>query len=923
MMNLRKFTFILLFLSVAALPAFSQTDVGVQAIATKVATYNAGHPAEKVYVHFDKPYYAVGDTIWYKAYVTLDMLDTPRANTPIKTLHKFSPLSKVVYVDIISGADSIVQRFKLPVNGGVAFGDIMLNKPLYREGNYRVRAYTNWMRNFDPAYFFNKTIPVGDIADKTVNTFITLNGSLKSGTAKVDAAIHYKTADGRAYTGRKVTWNVQNSDDETVSKGKGTTDNMGNITIAFSTNKTDGLKSAVLITSIDIGGKTVTNSFTLKHAMAPTDVQFFPEGGDLINSIKSKVAFKAVRPDGLGANVKGTVTDNAGAVVANITAQHLGMGVFDLLPESGKTYKANVTFADGTQNTYELPKAKDDGVTLSIVNNEPDRIIFSFASSDAFLLANKGKMIGIIGQNGQIICYGAQTPAAKTYTAAIPKSKFPTGLNKITIFAPNGDPLAERVFFIQHNDGLNINVATAKPSYGPRQKVTFNVTAKKITQQPSEANLSIAVIDEASVPFDENAETTILTSLLLTSDLKGYIEKPNYYFNHANDKTNEDLDVLMLTQGYTRFLYKDLLVNKLPEIKFLPEDGIEVTGTLRTANGMPVSNGVVNLSIKDRHIALRALSNTVGEFRFSKLFFPDSVEASIDARGNYNSAGSLILLNNSAAQPLTPNVTAPDEITNIDTVLTAYLQNGKKQLLNSHVLKEVVVKAAVYEKKPSHEDYPALMGLSNITDQDIQGKNLIGCTNLAECLKTMTTGLVYDDNNLYIRRSHTVGNSNDPAVAIYMNDLPVDFNYLSGVKPEDVESIEVFYSDGLSSINKNTNTNGILVVNSKKIVKVKMSMEEKKAVLADIQNSATKFKPKGYNMARAFYNPRYDPASTSPLGDDLRSTIYWNPKVITDKTGNATFEYFNADTKGTYRAIIEGIDNDGNVGRTVYRYKVQ
>jgi hypothetical protein len=152
--------------------------------------------------------------------------------------------------------------------------------------------------------------------------------------------------------------------------------------------------------------------------------------------------------------------------------------------------------------------------------------------------------------------------------------------------------------------------------------------------------------------------------------------------------------------------------------------------------------------------------------------------------------------------------------------------------------------------------------------------------------------------------------------------MPVDFNYLNNVNPADVESVEVFLTDGLSGINKMNNTNGVLVVNAKKVVKPKMSREQIKELLAP-QNSAVNFMPKGYNMARVFYSPKYDISATTGLGGDLRSTIYWNPKVVTDKTGNATIEFFNADGKGAYRAIIEGIDADGNIGRATYHYKVQ
>jgi hypothetical protein len=910
-MNFKRFYFLVLLITATCSAALAQTDtVSVKTIVAKAAAYNSNHPVEKVYLHLDKPYYALGDTIWFKAYLTMD-------------IHQPSTISKVVYIDMINGRDSLVQSLKLPVIGSTAFGAIGLLAPLYKQGNYHIRAYTRWMRNSDPAYFFNKTITIGTLVDKDVLTEFSVSGSVKSSVAKVDATIHYSTQDGRAYANRKVSWKVQNNnEDEVIAKGKGVTDGTGHLVVSFTSNKPGALGKAQLYTAIDLDSKTANNSFSLRHATSQTDIQFFPEGGYLVDGVRSKVAFKAIKPDGLGTDIKGTITDNSGATVATITSQHLGMGVFEILPQAGKTYKAAITFADGSQNTYDLPQAKTDGVVLSTTDTDPYRIGIKISAADGFYQSNKGKPLSLIAQNGQIICFAAQpTIISQVTNAAIVKTRFPTGVIKFTLFAGNGTPLAERVAFLNNKDQLNINANTAKQTYGTRQKVTVNLSAKSIDQKPSQANLSVTVIDEKTVPFDENAETTILSSLLLTSDLKGYIEKPNYYFNHPGDKTNADLDVLMLTQGYTRFLYTDILAGNITENKFAPEDGIDVSGTLRTANGMPVNKGSVTLVIKDRYISKSTLTNSSGEFKFSKLYIPDSLQASVNARGNYNSNSMMILLNNDSYQDVTPNTTAPDAITNIDTALTAYLKNNKQQIVNSHVLKEVVIKSTTVERKPSHNDYPELMGLSPNADQVITADRMEGCVSVYECLKGVALSLMYDNDNLYVRRDYNMGNKNP--VQVYYNQMPVDYNYLVNLTPDEIESVEVFLTDGVSGINKMTNTNGVLVVNGKKTVKVKMSQDQIKDALASTMNANVSFVPKGYSAERAFYSPRYDVSQTAAMGGDLRTTLFWSPKVITDKDGNASFDYFNSDGKGSYRVIIEGIDADGNVGRTVYRYKVE
>jgi hypothetical protein len=920
-MNLRNFAAILLLLFITYLPGFAQTDtIGVKTIVDKTIKYNSDYPLEKVYVHFDKPYYAVGDTIWFKAYITSDALVT---DDMTKNKHLPSGLSKVIYVDILTGKDSIVQRLKLPVTDGTAVGDILILKNVYKQGNYHVRAYTNWMRNFGAEYFFNKTIPIGTLVNRTVFSTITLNGQLKGEQAKVDAVIHYYTADGRDYAGRKVSWKVQNSEfDDNLSKGKGTTDSKGNINITFTTSKTAALNTASLITGIEINNNTTINTFSLKNVAAPLDVQFFPEGGDMINGVKSKIAFKAIKPDGLGTDLKGSVMDNSGAVVATLTAQHLGMGFFELTPQAGKTYKAALTFPDGTQNTYDLPKAKDSGLTLSIDNSNPDKLSLTFATNDAFIQSGKAKTISIIGKSGQLVCYAGQAPLmSKLYTATVPKTKFPSGVAQFTIFASNGEVLAERLIFIQRNDQLKITLATPKTTYTARDQVLFNVTAKTPANQPALANLSVTVIDDKKVPFDENSETTILTNQLLTADLKGYVEKPNYYFNSPNAKTAADLDILMLTQGYRRFTYPDILANKAPALKYSAEEGLEISGALRTGSGMPVSRGTINFYIKNMKISAVVTTDPNGDFRIPKLFFPDSVKAVINAKGTTNANNLMIMVSNPTPQPETPNFNGADEIINIDTALNAYLQNEKKVAQNSRVIQEVVIKETKPVKKANHQDYPNLVGLSMMADHTLDGGNLKGCPSLYECVRSMMPGVIENQNKLYLARNFNSGNKTE--MSIYLDGAVIDFTDLMTVNPANVDQVEVFNNEGLSGVNRMNNTAGVLVVSMKKAVAPKLDKELLNQLLTP-QYSAVNFTPKGYYMARSFYSPKYDASKEGSFGGDLRTTIYWNPKVITDKaTGAATFDLFNADGTGTYRAIIEGIDSEGNIGRTVYRYTVR
>jgi len=908
-MNLRKFLLVLpLFVTLLHLSVLAQRDsIPLTTIIDKTMKFTTGRPTEKVYLQFDKPYYAVNDTLWVKAYVTTD-------------LHVPSALSKILYIDFINEQNTAVDELKLRLVNGEANGYLQLNPAFYKKGNYRIRAYTRWMRNFDQAYFFNKTISVGSNDQGQVIPQISFKNAIAEKSSKINAKVVYKNEDGNPYANKKVNWKVTN-DDDVISKGKGETDKDGALNISFITDKTSALSTSIISTELEIADKDITKkSFLIEMTPPGIDVQFFPEGGYMVNGIRSRVAFKATKPDGLGIDAKGTIVDNTGNVMASFSSQHLGMGIFALLPEKDKTYKANLTFADGTSESIDLPTPRDEGFTLSLNNANPDTLSIKMVANDGFFQKNQNKSFYVVAQSNGIVCYAAQTVLRNSvYSAAVPKSKFPTGIVQVTLFSVKGSPLSERIAFIQHNDQLGVTMKSDRSSYSRKQKVRMLVSAKN-KALPDEANFSVSVIDESIVPYDEDDETSILSHLLLTSDLRGYIEKPNYYFIHQGEQVNSDLDVLMLTQGYRRFSYKNIIADKNPPVTFLPEEGIDISGTLRTNTGIPVAKGNVRLFIPDKGYSTQTVTDMSGNFVFSNILVSDSSRVTLNARDNSNGSNMVLTLNGVITPPSTQYVNPAGRIANIDSTLRPYLQNAKKQFNIPRALKGVVIKAAPNEKKVSHQDFSTLSGLSMLADHVIPGSNFNGCPVFFQCLATQSLGISSDQGKLYLTRDYNAGGRTP--ISVFVSGLEVDFSYLNSLDANMVESVEVFNTDGFSGINRTGSTKGVMEINMKKQPKgEKISREQ----LMDMMPKTylVEFTPGGYNSSRLFYVPKYDNPATNNAVTDLRSTIYWSPNVVTDKTGNASFEFYNGDNTGTFKAIIEGIDKDGNIGRFVYRYNVQ
>jgi hypothetical protein len=908
-MILKRPVFFILFLIVGA-QAFAQRDtVSLNTIVAKTTKLITSYPFEKVYLHLDKPYYAAGDTIWFKAYVTIDQ-------------HSPTILSSTVYVDITNNQDSITRFLKLPVVNGVANGNIALTPADFKQGNYHLRAYTAYMRNYDPDYFFNKNLVIGNAVDKTVSTNISFTSSVAAaGLTKINAGITYiEPKEGLALGGKKVSWTVVANNEE-IGKGKGTTDQNGVLNAEFS-GAAAALKGASLVAVIDMGSRTtLTHTFPLKTAASGRDVQFFPEGGELITGVRSKVAFKAINSNGLGTDVKGTVTDNENNVVANLSSQHLGMGVFALTPETGKTYKVNIEFGDGSKAAYDLPRIKASGITMAVFNNEPDNLNIKISANPTYFPLNQGKLYYIIAQSGGAVYFAGQTTLeSPVYSASIPKSKFPTGIVQLTLLTDHGVALCERVVFIQHNDALNLTINSAAKSYNTRQKVRLAISAKN-KALPVAGTFSVSVVDESKVPFDDNAETTILTSTLLTSDLKGYIEKPNYYFISKEANAAENLDILMMTQGYRRISYRNILANKVPQIAVFPEqNGLEISGTLRNNTGMTIAKGYLRLQIPSKNFYAETTTDMVGNYRFSKLSFNDSSLVIINGRNNANGKNLSVTANPETFQYPSKNNMAFDEVANIDSTFKPYLLNSLRQYTNTHQLKEVVIKSTVI-KKAGHTDYPVFTGLPMLADQQFSGANMRNCTNLYLCLQNMILGTTINENKLYFMKNYN--SADKKPIQIFVNGMPVDLLYLNGVPTSNVESVEVFKSAGFSGIDDLYGTSGIVEINLKKAEKgTKISLAELQELVPPPY--ILKTMPVGYAVAKEFYSPKYDVPKPGTLGGDLRTTVYWSPKVTTDKTTGATFvEFYNADGRGSYKATIEGIDAEGNLGRYVYRYTVK
>lgn len=884
---------------------FVYDDEPLEKILAHLEIYRLGYPQEKVHIHLDKPYYAIGDNIWFKAYVVN------------AEKNELSNLSKILYVELINDKDSIKKSLKIPLKMGLTWGDFMLSDSL-REGNYRIRAYTTWMRNFGEDYFFDKTIVIGNSISTSVLTQVNYTYSKDPRGQKVSAKINYSDMAGKPLSNKEVNYFVD-LDFRSILKGKGMTDSMGNLQVTFVNNQPFILKSGRISTSIKLDEKQSVNKiFPIKSTSNESSVQFFPESGDLVNGISSRVGFKALSSDGLGIKISGFISNQNNERLTEFSSEHAGMGHFRIIPQITDTYTAHITFEDGSVKTYPLPKVKALGYVLSVINTTPDDLKIKISTNET---TNAEEEITLIAQSNGIVYFVSKNKlTSSTFNASIAKKRFPTGILQLTLFSAKNEPVAERLVFINHSDFLQIDLKGDKQEYGKREKVKLILDAKDPEGKPTQGSFSLAILDESKVPFNEADETTIISNLLLSSDLKGFIEQPNYYFDEVNEDKVRQLDILMLTQGWRRFEWKNILANNYPPIIYQPETNLQVSGKVTTATGRPVVGGKVTLfSASGDVFMLDTLTNANGKFKFDNLYFNDSTKFVIQARNEKDRKNVEIFVDRIPEQLVTKNKNEAMLEINVNRSMLGYLKNSRSQfdelrrygMIQRNILLDEV---KIVERKAEVKNSSNLNGAGR-ADAIIKADQLQNCFDLAMCLQGRVAGLIIRNNMAYLMRSMAASFSGPIPMQVVVDGVILGPEFLSVVNVQDIESVEVLRSIANTAIYGSSGGGGVLIINTKRGQVNNNYRSYAPGVLS--------YKPQGFFKAREFYAPNYDDPSINAKIPDLRTTIYWNPNVVSDSTGKASIEFFNSDGTGNYKAIIEGININGTIGRKIVRYSVK
>lgn len=790
--------------------------------------YTSTNPTEKLYLQLDRQWYTPGDTIWFKAYAVQG------------PAHQPSEISKVLYAELIGNKDSVLKRLTLPLNPGISWGDFELPVS-YKAGMYRLRAYTNWMRN-DSTTFFERQIIVGRIEPDAEATAATKPN-------------------------------------------------------------------------------TTTTNLPQKSSSPAIDVQFFPESGYLVSGLRSKVAVKAIDHNGNSVAIHGTITDADHNEITTFNTQYAGMAQFAFTPQQGKHYRARITTANGGQMNIDLPAVIAQGMVLTVNDAGPDSIYLSVAANKDFTDQHKNSPVYVIGQSAGIVYYTAAARMnGKVFAAAISKKRFPTGITQFTLFSKSGEPMNERIIFINNADQLDLKL-NAQNTYPRNKQINMELSARTVNGIPVLGSFSVSVTDEEKAPANEQGENTIMTDLLLTSELKGRVETPNYYFINLTDKTNADLDLLMLTQGYRRYEWNKILAGDKPQPLYPAETSLSLQGMVKTPSGAPILNGKVRISsVKDFFVA-DTLTDANGHFKFDNVDLPDSTKIVINAKnakGNDNVKISVMQKQYPAVYPVKDEInfftdSLPEAAKRLAQQAFLKAQKQSKQDLTKRTiqLKEVKIKGSAKGTyfQPVYSDNMKLSSNLNgpgNADEVILAENIQTSGTLAQVLPARTTFLTWQNGLPY---------AGSKPMTVIVDGVFVNAKDLDDISIEDVYSVEVLRHKAYTAIYGSNAPNGALIITLKHgsgtvLIKKKPA------------NGLITYNFRGYYKSRVFYSSVFDKNENKPV-IDIGATIYWNPNLVTDKDGKTSFNYFTPNVKGNYKVVIEGIDGEGRLGRIVYRYTTE
>lgn len=872
------------------------------AVGAAFSDYYSRGTYEKVYLHTDREVYAAGDTLWFKAYVTEGLTDLPLSDSRFVYVELRGPgawhdydqkLYERVKVRKHLAADS-TERFSVYDNRIEIPADAT-------PGIYTLHAYTQWMYNHPIDYMYTKRIEILH-PDENYAVEDVVYRRLDNG--RIAAEFRITSSQGTPLTVGHVSTDVVL--DGRLTERSYSLRNGGVFSIVFDAPESDCNYIDLTYDSPQI--PKYRRRVELPSFKRDFDVSFMPEGGNLLVGMPQRVAFKAVGVDGVSVEVEGSVLNSAGEIVTDIATSHWGMGLFMLTPMAGEKYTAQLSLANDSTlvKTFELPASLSSGCTLAVDVAEGTAMCRMLATKDI----NPANLGIIIHSKGEVCHIGDRAGSMQLST-----SSFNNGMATVALVDKTTmQTVCDRTFFVWNGKESQTEISADADQYSPLSPVTLTLQFRDKSGAPLvDGSYSLSVADSS---WYAEPQTNIYASTLLTSDLRGTVEAPAYYFTNTDRAKLAQLDLVMMTHGWHRFEMDSVLLGRLRDYTHGHETIHTISGRL---DGSKASRRNAYIAIMEP--LYRASGK--GFYKLYNLGDDPSFEFAIDnaPRGmNYilqawtslgSKFGNTIELTPEeypdfggrkawwrydwAAQQEFEQYTSTLNVT-IDTTDISRVVSIEAVAFSADVQREsyrpsiAVSDVQIAERKFETlgevlDDFPGVYRMSSpeygmvyLTAKES------GLAGRMDSTDTSGTGLtpikICVDGNPYVTLEH----------------IDVDYIPLHAVKYVDYvgypQCKDIFFSD-------------YPVIN--------VGMPVLYAFTSQKRGAISVVRKLGYSPDTTFYAPIYAP--NTPVGSvtDRRKTIHWEPYVVPDSTGVAKVSFYTADRASRYTITVEGISCRGEL----------
>lgn len=656
----------------------------------------------------------------------------------------------------------------------------------------------------------------------------------------------------------------------------------------------------------------VVNASNLPKPTVSLDL--FPEGGDLIIGVPSKIAFKAYNNYGKPIKIKGLLMNDKNKILDTLKISHDGMGSFYLIPKPNEKYFVKWTDALEGNFTTNVPVAKNQGAVLTVgATNEA--ALIKIARSEQ--IPDNFKQLTLLAHMNQQLLFSVRinTTEKLISNTSIPISELNTGILQFTLFTSDWIPVAERILFVNNRfHEFGAKIIPQLTSLTKRGKNVFDVYVSDTT----ETNMSVAVIDaslDTSLSY-----STIYSDLLLSNEIRGRIYNPGYYLASDADSVMNHLDLVMLTNGWRRIDWEKMKKGIPPTFQYPPDtERMKISGKvygLKMANG--TNNMLLNMIVQYKDSSKNFIFQPIdkdGYFENHDLFFYDTVRIyySFNQNQKLNEVASIqfdngLLKFSNKTSMITEQeklYTWSDSLAKSRMAYFLKLQEDWKKRSQYKTLQEVLVKSRV---KPKENEIEKQYATGMFSGGDAMVFDLTSDPS-AQSLNDIFVYLQSRVAGLQISRSgaNVSMNWRGATPDLFLDQMPSQSSILQTIATQDIAMIKVFRPPFFGSFGGGAG-GAIAIYTKKGSSRSSNNNRSNKEMFSTVLG--------GYSRFKEFYNPSYDNPAENPE-TDIRTTLYWNPYVMTNKKSpRYRIQFYNNDVSRRLLIVLEGINADGKITRS-------